>query len=132
MSTLEQYTTQRKRYTPLNKLRIGLFGLGVVGTGVWRILESKRSEFRQRFDIDVEVAGVCVKHLDKVRDADLPKERITDNLASLLSDDTIDVVIELIGGQYDALTVIEQSLESRKHVITANKFLLAYNLPRLR
>ena len=41
-------------------LRIGLFGLGVVGSGVWRMLEAKRDEFYDRFGIDVEIAGICV------------------------------------------------------------------------
>lgn len=113
-------------------LRIGLFGLGVVGSGVWRMLEAKRDEFYERFGIDVEIAGICVRDEFKERDSDLPKDIIKADIDELLRDDSIDVVIELIGGRYEALDVIEHALRSRKHVITANKLVLAHELPRLR
>src|SRR5690349_18992112 len=45
----------------IRTLRIGLFGLGVVGSGVWRMLQSKRNEFYERFGIDAEIAGICVR-----------------------------------------------------------------------
>ncbi|MEP7235904.1 MAG: homoserine dehydrogenase, partial [Ignavibacteriota bacterium] len=120
--------TKRSTHT----LRIGLFGLGVVGSGVWRLLEAKRSEFAAKFGIRVEIVGVCVRDPGKEREADLPLHIITDDPETLLEDDSIDVIIELIGGRYEALDVIEQALRSRKHVITANKLILAHELPRLR
>jgi homoserine dehydrogenase len=113
-------------------IRIGLFGLGVVGSGVWRMLESKRDEFYRRFGIDVEISGICVRDHFKDRDADLPKNLIIHDANELLRDESIDVIIELIGGRYEALDVIEKALRSRKHVITANKMVLAHELPRLK
>jgi homoserine dehydrogenase len=113
-------------------LRIGLFGLGVVGSGVWRMLATKRNEFYRRFGVDVEIAGICVRDTSKERDADLPLDIIRKNTDDLLLDDSIDVIIELIGGRYEALDVIERALRSRKHVITANKLILAHELPRLK
>jgi len=113
-------------------LRIGLFGLGVVGSGVWRMLEAKRDEFYERFGIGVEIAGICVRDRYKEREADLPRDIIKENADELLADESIDVIIELIGGRYEALDVIERALKSRKHVITANKLILAHELPRLR
>ena len=113
-------------------LRIGLFGLGVVGSGVWRMIETKRDEFYNRFGIEVEIAGICVRDPLKERDTDLPKDIVSSDAKKLLYDDSIDVIIELIGGRYEALDVIEQALRSRKHVITANKLVLAHELPRLR
>jgi homoserine dehydrogenase len=113
-------------------LRIGLFGLGVVGSGVWRMLEAKRDEFYNRFGIDVEIARICIRDSLKERDADLPRDIVTTDFDELLYDDSIDVIIELIGGRYEALDVIERALRSRKHVITANKLVLAHELPRLR
>ena len=115
----------------IRTLRIGLFGLGVVGSGVWRMLQSKRNEFYERFGIDVEIAGICVRDPLKERDSDLPRD-ITRSADELLDDDSIEVIIELIGGKYEALDVIEKALRSRKHVITANKLVLAHELPRLR
>ena len=113
-------------------LRIGMFGLGVVGSGVWRMLREKRAEFATRFGIDVSIERVCVRNGDKVREEDLPLDRITTDFSAILEDDSIDVVIELMGGRFEAQAVIEAALASRKHVITANKLLLAHELPRLR
>jgi homoserine dehydrogenase len=113
-------------------LRLGLFGFGVVGTGVWKILDDKREEFRRRFGVTLEVAGICVREKEKVREIAVHPELVTDRAEELLADESIDVVLELIGGRYEAQTVIENALRSRKHVITANKLVLAHELPRLR
>ena len=114
------------------RLRIALFGFGVVGTGVWKILEAKRDELRERFDVEIEVAGICVRDARKVRDANGAESLITTDADTLLANDAVDVVLELIGGRYEAQSMIEQALRARKHVITANKLVLAHELPRLR
>jgi len=124
-----QFKTQHTAFKTLN---VALFGCGVVGTGVWQILEAKRSELVRRFKTNVVVRGICVKDLAKQRDASIPAGLITDDPEQLLSNDSIDLAIELIGGRYEALEVIERSLAHRKHVITANKLVLAHELPRLR
>lgn len=116
----------------LETLRVGMFGLGVVGSGVWRVLNEKRREFASRFGIDVSIERVCVRDGAKDRDADLPLDRITLDPQDILTDESIEVVIELMGGRYEAQAVIEAALKARKHVITANKLLLAHELPRLR
>jgi len=79
----------------------------------------------------VEIAGICVRDVLKERDPDLPCDIVTSDADILLNDDSIDVIIELIGGRYEALDVIERALHSRKHVITANKLVLSHELPRL-
>jgi len=112
-------------------LRIGLFGLGVVGSGVWSIIKQKRGEFRRRFGVDVQIAGVCVRDITKQRAVEIKAETLFDSHDALLDDDSIDIVLELVGGRYEALGIIERGLESRKHVITANKLVLAHELPRL-
>jgi homoserine dehydrogenase len=111
---------------------LALFGFGVVGTGVWKILEAKRQEFRDRFDVEIDVVGICVRDAHKPRDAARAASLMTTDLAALIGDDNVDVVLELIGGRYEAQTMIEQALCARKHVITANKLVLAHELPRLR
>ena len=115
-----------------HKLRIALFGFGVVGTGVWKILVDKRKEFRRTYGVDLEIAGICVRDLAKERPVAVNSEIITDNIDTLLADDSIDIVLELIGGRFEAQSLIERALASRKHVITANKLVLAHELPRLR
>ncbi len=115
----------------LRHLRIGLFGFGVVGTGVWEVLEAKRNEFRRQFSTELEITGICVRDVEKTRISTAPRSLITNDPTRLLADEGIDIVIELIGGRYEAASVIEQALQSRKHVITANKLVLAHELPRL-
>lgn len=112
--------------------RVALFGLGVVGSGFCRLLNAKAAEIEQRFSARFEIAGVVVRDPTKIRAADLNAYAVTDKPEVLLSDPSIDVAIELIGGHYEALHLIESSLSQRKHVITANKLLLSKELPRLR
>lgn len=128
IATTEEIAVGRR----LQSLRIGMFGLGVVGSGVWRVLREKRREFAERFGVDVTIERVCVRDGAKDRDSDLPTDLITLDSHDILADDSIEVVIELMGGRYEAQAVIESALNARKHVITANKLLLAHELPRLR
>ena len=128
---VEPMKVRRNKIAP-KQLRIALFGFGVVGTGVWKIIESKRDEFRERFDTDLEIKGICVRDVDKEREIVVDPGLLTDDIDELLSDESIDVVIELIGGRFEAQALIDRALRSRKHVITANKLVLAHELPRLR
>lgn len=132
---MSEVILQQKRRTTnvrVNTVRVGLFGLGVVGSGVWQILKEKREELLKRFGVDVEIAGVCVRDIHKERPVQVDGVLVTDNIDELLADDSIDLVMELIGGRYEALSIIERALEARKHVITANKLILSHELPRLR
>ena len=129
-TSTEQYPTIRNAKEP-RKLRVALFGFGVVGTGVWNVLSEQRAAFRKQFNAEIEIAGICVRDREKPRLADAPAELITTRTEELLEDDSIDVIIELIGGRYEAANLIERGLTQRKHVITANKLVLAHELPRL-
>jgi len=125
-------TKSLKSKQETKKIRLALFGLGIVGSGVCKILDAKREEFIKRFGVTVEVAGICVQDLVKQRSYTPERSLLTDDPKDLLHDDSIDLVLELIGGRFDALNIIERSLEARKHVITANKLILAHELPRLK
>lgn len=98
------------------KLRIGIIGLGTVGTGVYKTL--------QNFS-DVEIVKVAVKNITKPRGVDVPTEKLTDNPYDIVNDSSIDVVVELIGGVHPALDYIETAIKNGKHIVTANKELLA-------
>jgi homoserine dehydrogenase len=124
--------TNRKPLSAKRTIRIGLCGFGVVGSGVVNIIRAKNSEFEERFGVSLEIAGICVRDLQKERAVAVDPAIVTDNIATLLADDTLDVIIEVIGGRFEAQTLIEEALRSRKHVITANKLVLAHELPRLR
>lgn len=98
------------------KLKVALIGLGTVGLGVYKHLTDAHSGF--------EVVGIAVKNLAKHQHHHLPKGLLTDNLEALLNKES-DVVIELMGGVDVAHEVIKTALQTGRHVITANKALLA-------
>jgi homoserine dehydrogenase len=124
--------TSRKPLSAKRTIRIALCGFGVVGSGIVNILRAKNTEFEERFGVSLEVAGIGVRDLQKERTVAVDPAIVTDSIATLLADETIDVVIEVIGGRFEAQTLIEEALRSRKHVITANKLVLSHELPRLR
>ncbi|MGY2725792.1 homoserine dehydrogenase [Thermostichus sp. OS-CIW-26] len=101
--------------------RVGLLGLGTVGTGVVQILQQPRHPLLQ----SVEIAAVGVRSLDKPRQVRIPPERLTTNLEQIVSDPEIDVVIELMGGLEPARSLILKAIDHGKPVITANKAVIA-------
>ena len=100
----------------MGKIKIGLIGLGTVGTGVYKSL--------QNFD-NVEIVKIAVKNINKPRAVDVPREMLTDNPLEVANHPDIDVVVELMGGVEPAWTYIETALKNKKHIVTANKELLA-------
>ncbi|HIK19586.1 MAG TPA: homoserine dehydrogenase [Synechococcus sp. M44_DOE_062] len=101
--------------------RVGLLGLGTVGTGVVQILQQPRHPLLR----SVEIAAVGVRSLDKPRQVRIPPERLTTNLEQIVSDPEIDVVIELMGGLEPARSLILKAIDHGKPVITANKAVIA-------
>ena len=100
----------------MDKLRIGLIGLGTVGSGVYKSL--------QQFD-NVEIVKIAVRNITKPRCVEVPTEILTDNPYDIVNDSNIDVVVELMGGVEPAWDYIRTALENGKHIVTANKELLA-------
>ena len=100
----------------MSKLRIGIIGLGTVGSGVYKTL--------QEMD-DIEIVKIAVKNLNKPRSVEVPTSMITDNPYDLVNDPSIDVVVELIGGVKPAWDFISIAIKNGKHIVTANKELLA-------
>jgi len=113
-------------------INVALFGCGTVGGGLWQILQEERERIIRRFGVEVNVAGVCVRDIEKERAADLPRTLLTDDPSVLLSDPSINVSIEMIGGEREALDVVTLALEAGHHIITANKLIVARHLPALR
>lgn len=99
------------------KIKIGLIGLGTVGSGVFKTL--------QNFD-NVEIVKIAVKNKNKKRNIDgLDESIITDNPYEIVNDPEIDIVAELIGGIEPAFDLIKTAITNGKHIVTANKELLA-------
>ena len=105
-------------------LKIGIIGVGTVGTSVCQILEQNKDIITARAGVElVPVAGV-VNNLAKKRDVSIT---LTDNPDDILNDESIDIVVELMGGVEKPYAVVKKALEKGKAVVTANKALLAYH-----
>ena len=109
----------------MKKVRIALLGLGNVGRGVWKILHENSEEITKRSGYKVEVAKVLVRDPKKPRGVDIPDEIITTNFNDILDDDSIKIVVEVMGGIEPAREFMLSAMSRKKHIVTANKMLLA-------
>lgn len=101
----------------MKKYKIGMIGLGTVGTGVFKTLR----EFE-----DIEIVKIAVKNINKKRDIDnFDESLLTTNPYEIVNDPDIDILVEVIGGINPAWDIISQGIEKGKHIVTANKELLA-------
>ena len=117
--------------TPLEKTKIGLVGLGTVGSGVARILLDHGDRTKRQAGRVLWLEKASVRDLAKPRDCDLPDGVLTDQVDAVVSDPEIDVVAELMGGVDRAREVVLGLLKAGKDVVTANKALLAAHGPEL-
>jgi homoserine dehydrogenase len=115
----------------MEKVRVGVIGLGTVGSGVVVLLERNKQLIYEKTGIDIELVRICDRNVNKSRPFDIRNYNFTTDYREVVSDNNIDVIIELIGGTEVAYNVIELALKSKKHVITANKALLAEKGKRL-
>ncbi len=109
----------------MEQVNVGLIGLGTVGTGVARLLLEHSDRIARRAGRPVRLACVAVRDLNKPRDVALGGVPITDDPERLIDDPAIEVVIEAMGGVEPALQYVLRALAAGKHVVTANKALLA-------
>lgn len=106
-------------------LKIGLAGLGVVGSGVYEALNVNHDILEARTKMPFSIKKVAVRDLAKPRDIHIPKELLTNKWEDIVNDPEIDIVIELIGGTEEAYKLVTSSLKAGKPVVTGNKALLA-------
>ena len=111
----------------MKKVKIALLGLGTVGSGVWKILKLNRENILKKCGYEIEVAKILVRNKDKKRAVNVPKELITTNFNEILEDESIKIVVEVMGGINPAKEYIISSIMRKKHIVTANKMLLAIN-----
>ncbi len=112
----------------MKTVRLGLLGLGTVGAGVVKILESQRGMLEERAGCHLTLAAVADTDLTRAREGlDIRTLPMTNDAARVLTDPAIDIVIELVGGLEPARTFILKALAAGKHVVTANKALLAHH-----
>ena len=112
--------------------RLGIFGGGTVGGGIVEILQKKKAHLKELTGADIEVVTLCVRDLAKKRDFDIPEGcKVTDKYDDILKDESIDMVVEVMGGTDDAKTVVYNAIKAGKDVVTANKALIAKFLPEI-
>lgn len=106
-------------------IKVGIIGVGTVGTSVVNILKENADVISARAGVDIIVKSGVVRNLKKDRSS--LGIKITDNVDDILNDSEIDIVVELMGGVEEAFDVVKRALKSGKAVVTANKALLAYH-----
>jgi len=109
----------------MRELKVGLVGFGTVGAGVVRLLRSKRKEIARKSGILINLTRIVDKDITTPRGVNVPKKILSRSLSSILEDEDIEVVIELIGGIKEAKALHLEAFKRRKSVVTANKALLA-------
>lgn len=109
----------------MKKVKIALLGLGNVGRGVWMILNSNKEEIMKRSGYEVEVAKILVRDLNKDRVVKVPKDILTTDFNDIINDDSIKIVVEVMGGVEPAREYMLEAMKRKKHIVTANKMLLA-------
>lgn len=108
----------------LKTLKIGLLGSGTVGTGVYKLVESKREEMPHKIGANLSVKKILVRDKTKKREG-IDRSLLTDRFEDIIEDDDIQIVVEVMGGIEPARTYINAALKAGKHVVTANKDLIA-------
>jgi len=109
----------------MTEIRVGLLGLGTIGTGVARILIEQQALMSRRLGKQVRLVAAADRDLDRDRGLDFTGVRLTDDANDIVTADDVDLVVELIGGYEPARTFVATALAHGKHAVTANKALIA-------
>lgn len=117
--------TEKNSVTSLRPIRVGLLGIGTVGGGTWAVLQRNAAEITRRAGRPIQITRVADKNLEHARRVTQGAVALTDDAFAVVDDPEIDIVVELIGGYGIAKELVLRAIANRKHVVTANKALLA-------
>lgn len=109
----------------MKPINVGLIGIGTVGGGTWTVLNRNAEEITRRAGRPIRITAVADKNVELAKQVTGGTAHVTDDAFSLVNDPEIDIIVELIGGYGVAKEVVMQSIANGKHVVTANKALLA-------
>ena len=109
----------------MKPVKVGLLGLGTVGTGVVRIVEGNQEDLSSQVGSPIVIERICVKSFDKARSIEVEASKLTTDPWQVIRDPEIDVVVEVMGGIAGTKELILEALERGKHIVTANKDLMA-------
>ena len=109
----------------MKAIQVGLLGIGTVGSGVFNVLNRNQSEIRRRAGRGIEIGMVADLDTARAQAVVGDKVKVVNDARSVIANPDIDIVIELIGGYGIAKALVMEAIEAGKHVVTANKALLA-------
>ena len=109
----------------MKPINVGLLGIGTVGGGTFNVLARNEAEITRRAGRPIRITKVADKNLELARQVTAGRAQVTDDAFSVVTDPEIDIVIELIGGYGIAKELVLAAIANGKHVVTANKALLA-------
>ncbi|HJV00902.1 MAG TPA: homoserine dehydrogenase [Burkholderiaceae bacterium] len=109
----------------MNPIKVGLLGIGNVGAGTFNVLRRNQEEIRRRAGRGIEVVAVSARNLERAKERTGGQVKVVADPFDIVNDPDIDIVVELIGGYDTAKALVLQAIANGKHVVTANKALLA-------
>ncbi|MBM0826876.1 homoserine dehydrogenase [Staphylococcus epidermidis] len=115
----------------MKELNIALLGLGTVGSGIVKIIEENRQQIKDTINKDIVIKHILVRDKSKKRPLNISQYHLTEDINDILNDNSIDIVVEVMGGIEPTVDWLRTALKNKKHVITANKDLLAIHLKLL-
>jgi homoserine dehydrogenase len=115
----------------MNTVKIGLLGLGNIGTGTYKTLEMNRAQITRATGLNLEITKILEKDTTRERNITVTPEQFTQDPDEIFKDSEIDIVIELLGGIEPATTFMLEAMKNKKSVVTANKAAVAANFQKL-
>lgn len=109
----------------MKQVKVALLGLGVVGSGTYRILQNKREYIANNDKVEIEVVKVLEKNQERLKELKIPKSMVAKSIDEIVEDKNIQIVAEFFGGIDPAKTFLIKCLKSGKSIVTANKEMLA-------
>ncbi|PWV91972.1 homoserine dehydrogenase [Paenibacillus cellulosilyticus] len=115
----------------MKPVKVGLLGLGTVGTGVVRLVEGHQEDLKSQVGSSIVIEKILVQNKAKQRALHIDADKLTEDPWDIIRDPEIDVVVEVMGGIADTKQYILEALSRGKHVVTANKDLMALHGPEI-
>lgn len=115
----------------MKPVKVGLLGLGTVGTGVVRIVEGHQEDLQSQVGSPIEIAKILVQNRHKTRSVAIDPSKLTEDPWDIINHPEIDIIVEVMGGVADTKQYILEALARGKHVVTANKDLMALHGPEI-
>jgi homoserine dehydrogenase len=112
-------------------IKLGLLGLGTVGSGVYEIVTEKQEMLKKATGENIEIGKILVRDKSKKRDLEIKEGVLTENIDEILDNPEIDVVVEVMGGIDEAYDSMVRALKNGKHVVTANKAVISLHIEEL-